>query len=177
MSEPLRRFAVEKPAFETPMVRLIELAPPALLNVRLKSCEAAGAALGRLFPPPRRFAEDDQGAIAWLGPDEWLLIGQSEEAHVAQALGPGPHAVTDVSGNRAQFRLSGPGARAVLAAGCSLDLHPRAFAPGACAQTLLARAQILLLQRDGTPTYDIFPRRSFASYVWNWLVRAAEVGA
>src|SRR5207302_506874 len=68
-------------------------------------------------------------------------------------------------------------ARETLMKGCSLDLHPRSFTPGQCAQTMLARAQIILHQIDGAPSYDLYPRRSFAEYLWLWLCDAmAEYG-
>ena len=76
-------------------------------------------------------------------------------------------AVTDVSGNRVILALRGPAARAVLEKGCSLDLDPRVFGIGQSAQTLVARAQVVLLaQPDG---FDILPRRSFARYLREWL--------
>ncbi len=86
-------------------------------------------------------------------------------------------AVTDVSGNLARLRLSGDHARDVLAKGCSLDLHPRQFQPGQCAQTLILRCGIILHQIDERPSYDLLPRRSFAEYLWMWLSDAmAEYG-
>ena len=59
--------------------------------------------------------------------------------------------MTDVSAQRTTLELSAPGARDVLAQGCSLDLHPRAFGPGDCAQTLLARAAVILHQTELDP--------------------------
>ena len=56
--------------------------------------------------------------------------------------------------------------------GCRLDLHPRAFAPGACMQTALARAQVILHQSDDAPTYEITVRNSFAVYFATWLLDA-----
>ena len=67
------------------------------------------------------------------------------------------------------FELAGPEARAVLAQGVSLDLHPRVFEPGRCAQTVLARVPILLHQIDPTPRFRLFVRASFAPYIAEWL--------
>jgi sarcosine oxidase subunit gamma len=61
----------------------------------------------------------------------------------------------------------------VLAKGFPLDLHPRRFASGTYAQSLLAKAQIILWQRDARPTYWLFVRRSFAAYVADWLLDAS----
>ena len=61
---------------------------------------------------------------------------------------------------------AGPRARDVLAKGCALDLHPRAFGTGRCAQTLLGRARSILEQLADEPlTYGMLVRNSFAAYV------------
>ena len=124
---------------------------------------------------------DPQGSLA-----DWWNEREAEQPAFAQttvarlaadlesALAGQHVSVVNVSGNRALFRLSGDGARATLEKGCSLDLHPRAFFPGRAAQTLVARAQVLLVQRDTAPTYHIMPRRSFAAYIRSWLEDAAH---
>ena len=115
--------------------------------------------------------------VLWLGPDEWLATGPAAEgAALADALRRSldskHHALTDVSAMYATLALSGPRAREVLMKGCRLDLHPRAFAPGACVQTALARAQMILHQTDDGPTYEITVRNSFAHYLATWLLDA-----
>jgi sarcosine oxidase subunit gamma len=116
--------------------------------------------------------------VFWLGPDEWLMLtpGGGEVA-VARDLSAALHgqfaAVTDVSGGQMVIALGGEYARDVLAKGCSLDLHPRVFGPGRCAQTHLARAGVLIHQRDDAPTFGLIVRRSFADYLWRWLEDAA----
>ena len=56
--------------------------------------------------------------------------------------------------------------------GCRLDLHPRAFKPGGCMQTALARAQAILHHTDDAPTYEITVRNSFSIYLATWLLDA-----
>ena len=112
--------------------------------------------------------------LLWLGPDEWLLVAPpGEEAKLLQSLsaviGEVHAAITDVTDSRAVIGLSGPNVRDVLAKGCSLDLHPRVFGPGRCAQSLLAKASILLHQTDEAPRFDIYVARSYADYLWRWL--------
>ena len=102
------------------------------------------------------------GDVLWLGPDEWLVLGGREEDH------PDAAAAVDVSANRVCFELAGDDVEDVLALGCSLDLHPSAFAPGRCAQTLLARAQVIL-HRTELETFRILVRPSFAPYLRAWL--------
>ncbi|MEE8443898.1 MAG: sarcosine oxidase subunit gamma family protein, partial [Alphaproteobacteria bacterium] len=117
--------------------------------------------------------------ILWLGPDEWLVLTPPRaqgplEAALNEALAGRHVSVVDVTDARTTIRLHGADARAVLEKGCPLDLHPRAFAAGQCAQTKLAKADIVIHQRDDTPTYDLHVACSFSRYLWDWLVDAAR---
>jgi len=102
------------------------------------------------------------GDVLWLGPDEWLVLGGREEDFAGAA------AAVDVSADHVAFELSGARAVEVLGQGCSLDLDAAVFSPGGCAQTLLARAGVIL-HRVGEDTFRIFVRPSFAPYVRAWL--------
>jgi sarcosine oxidase subunit gamma len=152
------------------MVELREVPPIAQVNVRADA--ATAAALGLPLEP--NTTAPVGGAIAlWLGPDEWLLVGLDDDAVVLErelqaAAGDAWITTVDVSSNRSILALTGPAAREVLMKGCSLDLHPRAFGPGRCAQTGLARAQVILEPTDDD-AYRIFVRRSFAGYLTAWL--------
>ena len=120
-----------------------------------------------------------KNAILWLGPDEWLVVvPPGARGALAAALGEaldGRHvAVTDTTDACTVIRLHGVRARDVLMKGCPLDLHARAFGPGQCAQTLIAKADVLIHQRDDAPSYDIYVLCSFARYLWDWLVDAAR---
>ena len=115
--------------------------------------------------------------IAWLGPDEWLVItpdaGPETAAKLRKALADRQAAVTDVSESRTCVQISGPRAREAIAKGCPIDLHPRVFGVGRCAQSHLSKAGILLLQIDEAPTFDLYVVRSFAEYLWLWLEDAS----
>jgi sarcosine oxidase subunit gamma len=105
--------------------------------------------------------------VLWLGPDEWLVLGGREEDY------PDAAAAVDVSAARVVLELSGPRAADVLATGCSLDLDASSFAPGRCAQTLLARAEVLLWRCE-PERWWVLVRPSFASYVRRWLEDACS---
>jgi sarcosine oxidase subunit gamma len=140
--------------------------------------DAVRSVLGFDVPiAPNTFAGAPPLAAYWLGPDEWLVTGApgSETTlaeRLARALGACHAAVVDVTASRAVLALEGPASPAVLMKGCALDLHPRAFAPGRCAQTLLARAGVLIALLDDPPSWRVFVRRSFAAYLALWLVDA-----
>ena len=117
--------------------------------------------------------------IIWLGPNEWWVVGpDARRAELIDGLRrafAGQHtAVIDVSESRTVITISGPAAREVLKRGISLDLHPRAFGPGQCAQTGMSKANVVLHQTDDAPSYDIYILKSFADYLWKWIGLVAE---
>jgi sarcosine oxidase subunit gamma len=120
----------------------------------------------------------DGTAVLWLGPDEYLLIapeGSDAAAQLTAALDGEPGAVVDLSANRTTLELTGPSARAVLEKGCPADLHPRVFGPGNAVATTLGLVPVLVWQtaeQNGSQTYRILPRASFADYTARWLVDA-----
>jgi sarcosine oxidase subunit gamma len=161
---------------------LVSLAPRSQINVRARGGAAFRVAKYlsiHALPAPNRFVATPLGDCLWLGPEEWLVVGPpSSRAETLEALeravGPDDGAVVDLSASRVLVELKGPEARDVLASCCALDLHPRVFGPGRCAQTLVAKAQVLLSQLDEAPTYRLFVRPSLASYVVSWLVDGIE---
>ncbi|MDP6290980.1 MAG: sarcosine oxidase subunit gamma family protein [Arenicellales bacterium] len=124
-----------------------------------------------------------QWRSCWLGPDEWLLLGpKSKELPETLMAGlNGMHySLVDLSGGQTVIRIGGPAWRDVLGSACTLDLHPRAFEAGRCAQTVLAHSNVLLIHVDADErgeALDIVVRRSFADHLLRWLIDAAmEVG-
>ena len=117
--------------------------------------------------------------MLWLGPNEWLVVVPAQrleriERALREALDGQHAAVTDVSHGRTVLTLSGPDARAVLAKGCPLDFHPRAFPAGRCAQSRLAKCQVLIHLVTAEPEFEIYVARSFAEYAWSWLEDAGR---
>ncbi|MEV8556650.1 sarcosine oxidase subunit gamma family protein [Streptomyces sp. NPDC051917] len=165
-------------------IRLAELPFLAQVNVRLDAkgpaAEAVGLALGLQLPlEPNTAVHAGDVTAVWLGPDEWLVVGlrgteRDLESRIRSAAGDEPVSVTDVSAQRTTLLVGGPRARDLLAHGCSLDLHPRAFGPGRSAQTTLARTQVVLVARDEPRAgFWVLVRSSFAGYLADWLLDAA----
>jgi sarcosine oxidase subunit gamma len=166
-------------------VTLAELPFRAMIIVRGDAGDGAfisavRAAAGVELPvTPNTTARGSAVTALWLGPDEWLLTAApGEERVLAAALRAGlaglTAAVVDVSESRTVIAISGPKARDLIAKGCTLDLHPRIFAAGACAQTGLARTGALIHAVEDTPVFEITVVRSFADYLWVWLTDAAR---
>jgi sarcosine oxidase subunit gamma len=118
-------------------------------------------------------------AALWLSPDEWLIVvpfaTRAQTIDDLKRALAGKHvSITDVSSNRTILELSGSKSREVLAKGCGLDLHPRAFKAGQCAQTVVARSQAVIWQMDETPTYRVLVRPSFAAYLTDFFIDAMK---
>ncbi len=105
----------------------------------------------------------------WFGPDEWLIVAEGEAPdllpRLERAVAGHRASVNDLSSSRVIIEIGGSAARDLLAAGCGLDLHPRVFGPGQCAQTLLARVPVILDQLDAAPQCRVFVRRSYARWL------------
>lgn len=113
-------------------------------------------------------------AVLWLGPDEWLVVSETQSGHglatrMQHALRGIHAAVIDVSDASVVYAVSGAHAREVLAKGCSLDFHPRAFPPGRCARSLLAVVPVLIHLRSAEPCFELYVARSVGEYVRAWL--------
>ena len=118
-------------------------------------------------PPPNTATSWRDRDVLWLGPDEWLIVGDpGSEAAIVEELREAfhghHHSVVDVGANRIAIDLTE--GLELLATACGLDLDPRRWRPGMCAQTLFGRAQVILHQRDARTT-RVFVRPSFAGYV------------
>jgi sarcosine oxidase subunit gamma len=116
-------------------------------------------------------------SVYWLGPDEWLVVAAAASGlykRLAAALENCPSALNCLSGGLVQMRLSGSASTTVLAKGCTIDLHPASFRTGRCAQTLLAKASVLIALTDERPDFNLIVRRSFAEYIALWLENAGD---
>ncbi|MEO8675983.1 MAG: sarcosine oxidase subunit gamma family protein [Casimicrobiaceae bacterium] len=127
---------------------------------------------------PHTIVQTDPVTAVWLGPSSWLLVagGASPLADFTakrDALNAIRGALFDVSASRIAWTVSGPRSATVLAKGCPLDFHPRVFAAGMCAQSLLGHVNALFIKHDDTPTFTVMVARSYARDVWHALREAA----
>jgi sarcosine oxidase, subunit gamma len=157
-------------------------APPAARFI-LRGPEAVRVACGMVFgaEPPSRLGlagEGDKRAALWLGPDEWLLLADSEDAaavsDVLESVLEGTaYSLVDVSHRQIGLIASGAAAARVLNAGCPLDLSLQAFPVGFATRTLFDKAEIVLWRRaEGAFHVEVW--RSFAPWLAASLAEAAR---
>ena len=151
-----------------------ELAFLSQVDVRIEP--ASAATLGFPTEPNTARASGDRDVL-WLGPDEWLIVGARGAASAIKdeleaSLAGLHHSVVDVSANRTVIEFAGPSRYELLSSACPIDLHPRSWGDGRCAQTVFGGAQIVLQEREGTTR--VFVRPSFAAYVVDLLLAASE---
>jgi methylglutamate dehydrogenase subunit D len=84
--------------------------------------------------------------------------------------------VIDQSHGRVIIRIAGSKARAVLAKGTPVDLHPDEFPIGKCAVTQMAHVGVHLV-RNGADSFELSVFRGFAESFWEWLtIQSVEFG-
>ncbi|HLY57641.1 MAG TPA: sarcosine oxidase subunit gamma family protein [Stellaceae bacterium] len=136
---------------------------------------------GLALPDGPRYAVGTSLSAIGTGPGRWLLVGEADAPDALRqrltAETEGLAAVADLSDALPMLRLSGSSARAVLAKGLPIDLHPRCFGPGDVASSVVALIPVHLWQLDEVPTYDVAVPRSMAGSFAVWLAEsAAEFG-
>lgn len=142
--------------------------------------QACSECLGLILPASANtlVSVDDKRVAYCISPDHWILqVADGTQLSVLQSLeiaaGDTSHSFVDVSDMYARFRLSGAEARAVLAQGVSIDIHPRVFGVGATARVGFAKTTAQLHCVDEVPTFIVTVFSSYRQYVLDWLHKAA----
>ncbi len=123
-------------------------------------------------------------SFLWLGPDEWMIVTEPEEADACfgraeRALAGLHHQLVKVGDYYTLIEVSGPSARETLMKLTTLDLHPRAFKTGMVAGSMFGRTQATLWQatddaEEGGPLFRLIVRWSMADYLWCLIADAAR---
>lgn len=137
-------------------------------------------ALGLALPvaPCTLHGDDARGvSVQWSSPDEWLIIvpaGEeyANELRLREAL-DGHFAVVNVSGGQTLLTLTGPAVRDVLMKSTPYDVHPRNFPVGKAVATVFGKAAAVI-RRPAEDRWELVIRRSFADYLFAWLLDASE---
>ena len=136
-------------------------------------------ALGTELPGKLRIVTGDGIQVAWMSPDELLLMTEGNAADTLSKLGKAlrgvHHLLADVSAMRVVYELTGP-IRDVLSKGTPTDVSPGAFAVGDFRRSRIGQIQAAFWLTDDS-TARITCRRSEAEYLAKWLDAAVSEGS
>lgn len=117
-------------------------------------------------------------ALLWLGPRAWLFIAGADSPRddfdgTRRRLNDAGGALFDVSASYAAWSVSGDAAMRVLNRSCPLDLHPRVFSAGHCAQSVLGHVNAVFYRPDEAARLVVMVGCSFAADAWADLTASA----
>lgn len=158
-------------------VALTPAAPANRVSLRADpvDAKALSKALGIKLPvAPKTSARNDHGRlIAWLGPDEWLIIDEKGDPLADLAKVAVLHSAVDVSHRNTAILVTGKGARATVQGGCPQDLGDKVFPVGSVTRTVMGKIEVVIL-RTGESEFRVECWRSFSDYAFGMLSEAAK---
>lgn len=184
MQTPLHAFGLAhlaKPRDESKGVWANEVAPLGFVSLRGDPLDdafvaAASGVLGCPLPVAScSVAASSTCKALWLSPDEWMIVCPRDlrteiVSSLNERLAGIRSQVADNSGGYTLVWLTGDKADDVLSHVSVYDLA--GLAPGRVVGTTFGKTSIYL-HREGSG-YLLMLRRSFADYIWRYLMRAAE---
>ncbi|MEP2921644.1 MAG: sarcosine oxidase subunit gamma family protein [Sulfitobacter sp.] len=178
--------ALDNASYDAGIAHISELPPQGMITLRgdlsakpLVKAVSAAVALG--LPDRRECLSQADKAVAWMSPDELLLMCAYEDAGSMLAtltakLGKVHALAVNVSDARAVFEVRGPNAREVMAKVTPVDLAPSVFTTGMFRRSRIAQvnAAFWMTQED---CFRIICFRSVAQYMFDVLSIAAQPGS
>ena len=165
------------------LVEIAEAGPMGMIALRADPGSTALAkavkdATGLALPKTRQIVTGKAASVAWMAPDEWLIVVAHDKAGdtvaALEAALDGEFAtVADVSDARAVFTLTGAQARDVLAKACPVDFAD--FPEGTIRRTRAAQVAAAVWRNDAD-TFTLVCFRSVAQYMWDLLTTLARPG-
>jgi methylglutamate dehydrogenase subunit D len=174
------RFGADKGA---PGVTLSVRHPMSIVTITARKGQMA--ALGKAIEDAHKCRLPNVGASTgtaaisfhWCGADQYYAIAEGRaEGELYRELKTrleGLASCSDQSHGRVILRIAGPKARALLAKGTPVDLHPSVFGPGRSAVTQMAHVGVHLVQ-TGEDEFELSVFRGFSENFWEWLTEQAE---
>lgn len=169
------------------IARVEELGLTGMITIRgdfgSKSFAKAVSAVAGCDLPAQRChnAGSDGRVLAWMSPDELLLItahdtAAADIAAMQEQLGDEHSMVVNVSDARAVFRISGEACREVVGKLAPVDMDSTAFGVSDFRRTRFAQVPAAFWMRDAE-TIDVVCFRSVAQYMFDLLSVAAQGGS
>ncbi len=139
--------------------------------------KAVKALTGQAMPTSGQFFGDATSGVAWMSPDELLLIlpyvdVAKSVAQIDETLKGQHYLAADVSDARSMFSVQGVDANEVLARLCPVDLHVDSFAIGDFRRSRMAQVAAAFWRHDSG--FDVICFRSVADYAYGVLNHAAQ---
>ncbi|MEP4249219.1 sarcosine oxidase subunit gamma [Tateyamaria sp.] len=146
-----------------------------------KVIKAATRVAGVKMPEAGGANCNDDSGLCWMSADELLILCPYAEvaanlAKLNKALAKVHALAVDVSDARAMFRVSGQGARDVMAKLAPVDVSPKAFSIGTFRRTRMAQVPAAFWMQD-EDRFEIVCFRSNAQYMFDLLKVAAQKGS
>ncbi|MBB4952657.1 sarcosine oxidase subunit gamma [Agrobacterium vitis] len=108
------------------------------------------------------------------GPSEWLLLcDDASREPLADRLSAAGVRWLDQTHGYVVVQLCGPHARAILAKGLAVDLHPASFPVGQSANALCGQVQVNIA-RVSDDGFELVVRRSYASFFFQDIMQAGR---
>ena len=168
-----------------------EKSPVAKINLRgnLQNREfvnKVGKILGMILPENAcNISKKEEISSLWLGPNEWLIVSNNEisketntyelEELLFNEISQGNlGSVTNVTDQFTIFSLSGSNIFEILSKGSPFDFESRDFGNNKVVQTILNHVDVTI-HRKNENNADLYVRRSFANYLWDWIKDSASI--
>ena len=142
---------------------------------------AVKSVVGQSPPTIRKIKSGKGGSVAWMSPDELLLLVDYDAAdalvaRLGELLADEHHLAVNVSDARAVFTIVGQGAREVLAKGAPVDLSQGVFGKGEIRRSRIGQLAAAFWTLDGE-TFEVVCFRSVGAFMFDWLSNAAREGS
>ncbi|MEM8987082.1 MAG: sarcosine oxidase subunit gamma [Pseudomonadota bacterium] len=137
---------------------------------RTRLADRLGVALGLAMPAVGASSLSQDGSLRLLGlqQDQYFLMFKADPgaaiSFLTEKVGDAGY-VTDQSDSWAKLCLKGHLARQALSRLCMIDLHPKQFADGAVARTVMEHIGVILLKETDDSFVLFTPRSSVRSFV------------
>lgn len=154
-------------------VREVDLARVLILRLRRpseKTLDRMGALLGVSLPTTPNTAIGQQPRSIWLAPDAWIIVGAVQPISEIEAAAEDASVLcVDASSTHFVVEIAGASARALIAKGCSLDLHPRVFGSNSAASTWMAQARVQIERIGDAQAFRLYFERNLRLYLRAWF--------
>jgi sarcosine oxidase subunit gamma len=156
-----------------------EIAPGEMTTLRFRRPSLAdlrrvGKLLGTKLPTEPNRATDGSLRAIWIGPDEWLLWGETPPQAAIEAAGRDAIATLAVSvgDGRCIFEVTGADAADLMAKGSSLDFARQIASPDMSAMTRFAQVNAIIDRPAGLDGYRLIFDVGVRHYLRCWFREA-----